>query len=106
VIDEIQSNGEHEVRIFFHAAEDCTVDMDGASTVRIGAGSSVVILDIDPALAVTLMAGSESPISGWVSRGYHRKSPSTTIIARGRTHGKTRYRFRIRVGPKESGSGT
>jgi len=105
VFDEIQGDGEHDVRIFFHVAEDCTVDTDGASTVRIGVGSSVVILDVDPALSVAVMSGSEAPISGWVSRGYHRKLPSTTIIARGRTHGKTRLRFGLRVGRKESDSG-
>lgn len=105
VTDEIQSNGAHDVRIFFHAAEDCTVGMDRVSTVRIGVGSSIVFLDIDPALTVTRMSGSEAPISGWVSRGYHRKSPSTTIIAHGRTHGNTRFRFSIRVGRNESGIG-
>ncbi len=105
VTDEIQSNGAHDVRIFFHAAEDCSVGTDGESTVRIGAGSSVVTLEIDPALAVTLVSGSEAPIAGWVSRGYHRKSPSTTIVARGRSHGDTRFRFRIRVAGNESGSG-
>ena len=105
VTDEIQSNGAHDVRIFFHAAEDCTVGMDGVSTVRIGVGSSVVLLEIDPALTVTLVSGCEDPISGWVSRGYHRKVPSNTIIARGRTHGNTRFRFIMRVGRKESGTG-
>jgi hypothetical protein len=105
VTDEIQSNGAHDVRIFFHAAEDCTVGMNGVSTVRIGVGSTVVMLDIDPALTVTLISGSEAPISGWVSRGYHRKSPSTTIIARGRTHGNTRVRFIMRVVRNESGTG-
>jgi len=105
VIDEIHSDGEHDVRVFFHAAEDCTVAMSGVSTVRIGTGSSVVTLDIDPALTATLTSGSESPISGWVSRGYHRKVPSTTIIAFGKTRGHTRFRFKLRVARKEPGIG-
>ena len=105
VIDEIESDGAHDIRIFFHAAEDCAVAMEGASTIRIGVGTSVVLLDVDPALTVTLLSGSEAPISGWVSRGYHRKSPSTTIVARGRTRGNTRFRCIMRVGLKECGTG-
>ena len=106
VVDEIQSNGEHDVRIFFHAAEDCAVEMCGMTTVRIGVMTSVVILEIDPALTVTLMSGSEAPICGWVSRGYHRKCPSTTIVASGRTRGNKRLGFRMRVVRKEAGIGT
>ena len=105
VIDEIESDGAHDIRIFFHAAEDCAVAMEGASTIRIGVGTSVVLLDVDTALTVTLLSGSEAPISGWVSRGYHRKSPSTTIVARGRTRGNTRFRCIMRVGLNECGTG-
>ncbi len=104
VTDEIRSKGVHDVRIFFHAAEDCTVALDGISTVRIGVGSAVVHLEVDPALTVTLVSGSEGPISGWVSRGYHRKSPSTTIMARGRTQGNARFRFRMQVDQNETGT--
>jgi hypothetical protein len=42
-----------------------------------------VTLEVDPQLAVDTLRGSEDPIGGWVSRGYHRKVPSTTLIARG-----------------------
>jgi len=97
VIDEIESGGAHDVRILFHVSEECTVEMDGTSTARIGVGPSTVLLDVDPALVVALVSGIESPIFGWVSRGYHRKSPSTTIVARGRTRGNARFRFRVRI---------
>ncbi len=101
VTDEIESGGAHDVRIFFHAAEDCTVRIDGVSKVRIDAGPSVVHLETDPALAIELVSGSEDPTLGWVSRGYHRKEPSTTIVARGRTLGNARFRFRLRVARRD-----
>ncbi len=97
VSDEIRSAGEHRVRIFFHVAEDCTVSPDGRSRVRIGTGPSVVILDADPALELDIVSGGESPGAGWVSRGYHRKSRASAIIARGTTRGNATFRFRIRI---------
>jgi len=96
VTDEFLSKGAHHLRILFHVAENCPVRADGASRVRIEAGLSVLFLDVDPALSVTLAYGSEDPIAGWVSRGYHRKAPSATIIASGRIQGNTRFRFHIR----------
>ena len=96
VTDEFLSEGAHNLRILFHVAENCPAHADGASRVRIEAGPSVLFLDVDPALSVTLAYGSENPIAGWVSRGYHRKAPSATIIASGRTQGNSRFRFQIR----------
>lgn len=95
--DEIFSTGTHDIRFFFHVAENCSVRADGTSTIRIDTGASVVMFDADPALAVTLLVGSEHPIAGWVSRGYHRKSPATAIIATGKTTGNARYRFKIQI---------
>jgi hypothetical protein len=96
VTDEVLSEGAHNIRILFHVTEDCPVHAEGVSRVRIEAGPSVLILDVDSSLSVTLAHGSENPIAGWVSRGYHRKAPSVTIIASGRTGGNTRFRFHIR----------
>lgn len=96
VTDEIRANGTHAVRIFFHVAEDCVVCQDGVSRIRIRAGHSTVVLDVDSALAVTFVKGNEAPIGGWVSRGYHRKCPATTIILSGKASGCTRYRVDIR----------
>ncbi len=101
VTDEIESGGEHDVRIYFHVADDCAVRMDGDSRVRIDAGRSVVHLETDPALEISLFSGSEDPILGWVSRGYHRKEPSTSIVARGSASGNARFRFRLRIARRE-----
>jgi len=101
IYDEISSDGDHDVRIFFHVAEDCIVDMVGPFKIRILTGSSVIVLDVDPELAINLVSGSEAPIRGWVSRGYHQKNSTTTIVAGGRTKGNAKFRFRIRREGKE-----
>ena len=58
-----------------------------------------VTLEVDARLGVDILTGSDDPIGGWVSRGYHQKVPSTTLIARGRCQGKSSYISRIHVGP-------
>ncbi len=95
VTDDIRTDGAHDVRIFFHVAEGCTVHADAESRIRIEAGPSDVFLDVDPALTVKLLFGSEAPIGGWVSRGYHKKIAGTTIILQARTHGNCRFRCGI-----------
>ena len=95
VTDDIRTHGVHDVRIFFHVAEGCTVHADAEFRIRIEAGPSAVFLDVDPALTVKLLSGSEAPIGGWVSRGYHKKIAGTTIILQARTRGNCRFRCGI-----------
>jgi len=102
VVDEVRSGGAHTVRLSFHIAEDCIAGMEGANTVRIEAGKSVVRLHIDPALSIRLLAGGENPGTGWVSRGYHRKSSSTTAVAEGTTQGDARFTCRMRISKSSS----
>lgn len=45
---------------------------------RIAVAGGAVVLEVDVQLAVEILRASEEPIGGWVSRGYHRKVPSTT----------------------------
>jgi hypothetical protein len=56
-----------------------------------------VTLEVDARLAVDILTGDNEPIGGWVSRGYHRKIPSTTLIAHGRCQGKSSYVSRIEI---------
>jgi hypothetical protein len=42
-------------------------------------------------LKVSTLHGSSTPPAGWVSRRYHRKSPTTTMIATGRIQGAATF---------------
>ena len=44
-------------------------------------------LTLDDALDVEVLRGSQCPIGGWVSRGYHRRAPATTLVGRTRSRG-------------------
>jgi hypothetical protein len=56
-----------------------------------------VTLEIDPQLAVDVLKGSEDPIRGWVSRGYHRKVSATTLIAQGHCQGDRSFVCRLAI---------
>lgn len=81
--DELQSAGHHVAEAFFHFAEWCEVEAvePGAVTVRIAGGKHARLL-LDRRWSVEVLRGSEAPMGGWVSRGYHRRSPAPMVIAR------------------------
>lgn len=85
--DEIVAQGEHEVALHFQLGEDCVASADGAAARMLCPKGVRVGLRLDPRLTMEERRGSEHPISGWVSRGYHRKAPATMLVARGRFTG-------------------
>lgn len=77
--DHLQGHGNHEARINFQFAEHCKLaeEMGTSCSVDFGAGRMNVTLD--SALTTTVVNGTEIPRGGWVSRGYHHKSPAPAI---------------------------
>ena len=70
----------------------------GANEFEVNVGPGRVRIELDHKLSVTALAGSEDPIAGWVSRGYHRKAKSTTLIGRCAIEGRTSLVCRIAIG--------
>jgi hypothetical protein len=68
------------------------------------ADRGVVVLDMDTRLTVDTLTGSESPIAGWVSRGYHVKAPSTTLVGRAECIANTALVCRLEVLPAGVGA--
>lgn len=82
ISDEILAGGCHQVAMYLHLAEHCRVESLGENRFQVDYGNGTVTIEIDGQLSVTMVSGSENPILGWVSRGYHRKTPSTTLVSR------------------------
>jgi len=82
VRDEILARGRHGVELYLHLAEDCRAREVSANRFEVAVGPGSVTVELDPRLSVRVLTGSEDPIGGWVSRGYHRKAPGTTLIGR------------------------
>lgn len=96
--DEIVARQTHEVTAYFHLAEDAVLNAERANRYQIAVRGGTVTLEVDARFAVDILAGSDEPIGGWVSRGYHRKIPSTTIAARARCDGSTGFVCRVGIG--------
>jgi hypothetical protein len=97
--DDIVASGAHEIAVCFHLAEDARLSPERRNRSRIAVAGGTVTLELDARLTVEILAGSDDPIGGWVSRRYHRKVPSTTLMARGRCEGKSSYVSRIDIEP-------
>lgn len=96
VTDEFQAATAHEIRLHFHTAEGAGVSRPEPARLRLELARGTVVLELDPRLTVTLHTGEDDPIAGWVSRGYHRKSPAATVAAAASIQGSDRFVCRLR----------
>jgi len=104
VRDDIMARGEHEIEVFFHLAEHCAARPAGENCFFVDVGPGTVKIEMDQRLTVEQFNGSEDPICGWVSRAYHQKHPSTTLVGRCIGRGNTCLVCRIEIGQAERNS--
>lgn len=97
VRDEIFTAETHEIEIFFHFAEHCIVKPAEGNSFVVDIDQGIVELRLDQPLQVQTFNGSENPIYGWVSRGYHQKTASTTLVGRCKIDGNTRFVCSINI---------
>ncbi len=100
--DEIDTLGKHEVALHLHLAEHCRLDPRGPNSFHVDTGAGAVRIEMDERLTVEVLEGSENPIGGWVSRGYHCKAPAVTLVGRCTVEIPTSLVCRIEVGRPET----
>ena len=96
VEDHLDMQGSHDVELFFHCAEACSVDAvpGGFVLARDGVAARISL----PACGdSTLHKGELAPILGWVSRAFDRRTPTHTIAWRSRLSGPALLRTEIHV---------
>jgi len=98
VRDDIVAQGTHQIAVRFHLAEDAVLSTERPNQYRIAVSGGAVTLELDAQLTVEIWHGSEDPIEGWVSRGYHRKVPTATLIARAQCRGNRSFVSRVAIG--------
>jgi hypothetical protein len=96
--DDITARQMHDVTLHFHLAEHCAVTSIGENRFLIDVGPGTVEIEMDRRLRVESLHGSEDPIGGWVSRGYHQKLPATTLVGHCVCDGDTSLTCRVRIG--------
>ena len=97
VTDNVIAQGKHHVAIYWHFAEQCRLLPQEDNRFAVDFGAGVLTITMDSMLSVACTEGGENPIIGWVSRGYHRKSASTTLVGRCESDGPTSFTTRIVV---------
>jgi hypothetical protein len=93
--DEIMAKSSHEIGIYFHLSEECVISSGQSNRYEIDVKSRKITLELDSKLSTETLKGSEDPIGGWVSRCYHEKVLSTSIIGRAICHGSTSFVCRV-----------
>ncbi len=87
--DSLEMAGEHDIELFFHCGERCRIDRvtDGYA---VGQEATTLIIRLPHFKGgrSCVYYGSRAPISGWVSRRFDDKQPSSTIVWRARLKGE------------------
>jgi len=79
--DSLDLAEEHEVELLFHFAEQCRVDLvaDGVLIERDGISLKITL---PPQGVAEIHRGSLAPLYGWISRGFDRRAPTSTLVWR------------------------
>ena len=97
VTDELLGGGTHEVEIFWHFAERCAVETDGAG-VRATCKDVALSVSIPDGLRCEIRRGVERPEpAGWISRSFDDRQPTTTVVMSGRITGAARFVTRLSI---------
>lgn len=101
--DELIANDGHDLALYWHLAEHCRAKLIEPHRYEIDFGGGTITMEFDSALSVSAVGGSEDPIMGWVSRAYHRKEPTTSLVATCRSTGNATLLTRITIAPSRTG---
>jgi Heparinase II/III-like protein/Heparinase II/III N-terminus len=97
--DDVDMRATHQLSFYFHLGERCEVVDQTAHSCAIAIGSHKVVIAFDESVRFEVRNGSRKPLAGWASRGYHRKSAITTLVASLTASGPMRLTTRLRFEP-------
>lgn len=100
VEDMLEGVGRHLVEIFWHLAEEFVVEADQGEWMVCTGTVTVARLRVPEVLETMSFRGSESPLMGWISRGFDEKQPITTLVSRGLVALPAVFVTRITYAPK------
>lgn len=109
VIDEIFCRGSHAIEMFWHFAEGCEVELDGARAVARphpnpppqgggqGRGEAQLTMQLPLGMRTELVRGREDAPLGWVSRRFDQRMPTSTLLVQGATEGNARLVTKLQL---------
>ncbi len=99
IVDEIDCLDGHGISLRFQFSEYCELEPlgDNDYLVRIEGLSRCLRFSFPESLEARIYQGSESPKAGWISRGYHRKTPAPQLVLQGEISGPASFSTRIEL---------
>ena len=89
VVDQVQSTGGHEVRLYFHLGPAVDVTLTGRHAVLAWAGAEGqpcrASLELPAALTWSAHRGETDPVLGWYSPRFGERVPTRTLVGVGST---------------------
>jgi Heparinase II/III-like protein/Heparinase II/III N-terminus len=94
--DSLAMDDEHDVELLFHWAEDCRVDaIEGGYLVE--RDGTTLKLTLPANGDVQVYRGSLAPLFGWISRGFDRRAPTSTLVWRAKLSAPALLRTEIEI---------
>jgi len=82
IVDRLESQGRHDVEIFFHFSPKCRVAQVKNHCFLVTNGDKALLVQLDSRLQVSLEQAAISPILGWHSPTFGFKQPCATLVGR------------------------
>lgn len=98
VVDAIDGDGSHQVRMAYHLGPDVHADLAGSVAHlkwRVGVGTAQATVQLPEQLDWTPHSGEADPVLGWYSPRFGQKVPATTLLGTGRTEPGTALHTRL-----------
>ena len=98
VKDTLLCNGPHDVDISWQFGEECAVHLAAEGVTASAKGKDLSLTCDQSRFVLSLLAGNEAPIGGWVSRRFDEKVPATMARWSGKIEGTTEIMTILRFG--------
>jgi len=89
ITDHLDCQAPHLIERFWHFSENCILSLQRSTIVASNNGVSMQMLISDTDSTIEMRYGEVSPPSGWVSRRFNEKHPTTTVVARSKIRRST-----------------
>jgi len=100
IVDRLLCRGSHSIERFWHFSEACEVSINNTEVLASNQGRRIIIrLSVNHENDINVYQGSDSPISGWVSRRFDDKRPTTTVVENITISGETELVSEIEFEP-------
>jgi len=96
ICDQINAAGRHRIKRYLHLAPECHIADIASNKIRIVRDNIEIVLTTDAEQTEIEVGGNDRKL-GWISRGYHRRTLSRSLVMEDVANGNSEYNFHIDV---------